>query len=175
MKELRVMVAASCTVVAIVLISAGLASAQSNEGGISTDLKNEKVIRQLFAQFTEAWNRHDWKALGEMWALDGDQQDPDGRLSRGRPEVTALLKKQHETVFRKTKLTMTIDGVWFIKGDVALATGDYSLHGVLMPDGRKLAPRGGFLSVILLHEQGKWWIEASRLMIPTQVPYRAAD
>ncbi|MFQ5478593.1 MAG: YybH family protein [Candidatus Binatia bacterium] len=170
MKQLTLVVA---VVLAVVCAGAGLASAESNEGGISSDLKNEKVIRNIYNDFIEAWNRHDWKTMGDMWTLDGDQQDPDGRIAHGREEITALLKKQHETVFRDTKLDLTVDGVWFIKGDVALVTGDYSLQGVVAPDGTKLAPRGGFLTSILLHERGKWQIVASRLMIPTPVPYRA--
>jgi len=131
MRERKLIVAASIvmvTVLAMPEVNVALAANESNEGGISTDLKNEKTIRDLYDRFTEAWNRHDWKTMANMWTLDGDQQDPDGRLSRGRKEILALLKKQHETVFRKTKLSLTIDGVWFIKGDVALVTGDYSLQ-----------------------------------------------
>ncbi len=42
--------------------------------------------------------------------------------------------------------------------------------GIVAPDGKELPPRKGRLSSILLQERGKWWIAASRLMIPAPLP-----
>ncbi len=153
-------------------LTTGQAVAQSNAGGIRSDAENEKVIRALYDGFVKGWNEHDWEKIAAMWALDGDHQEPDGRVAKGRDEITALLKKQHETVFKKTTLSLTVEGVWFVSESVALVTGDYSIQGIVLPDGNKLAPRGGFITSILIKDRGEWLIAASRLMIPSVIPYR---
>ena len=61
-----------------------LVLAQSNEGGIASDIANEKAIRALFGEFAAAWNRHDYLGLANMWASDGDHMEPDGAVAKGR-------------------------------------------------------------------------------------------
>jgi uncharacterized protein (TIGR02246 family) len=157
----------------LVLVSAGVGWPQSNEGGLSSDVKNEKVVRGLYDDFAMAWNHHDAEALGNMWAIDGDHLEPDGTVAKGRDAVTKLLKRQHETVFKDSELDLTIDDVWFMAdGHIALVDGGYQLTGAALPDGTPIPPRKGHLTAILLHESGKWWIVASRLMVPTALPYK---
>jgi uncharacterized protein (TIGR02246 family) len=145
----------------------------SNDGGSAVDVKNEKVIRKLYDDFVTLWNRHDAAAMSEMWTIDGDQLEPDGTRSKGRPNITKLFMKQHTSVFKASTLVLTIDDVWFISSDVALVDGGYELSGVVAPDGTALDPRKGHLTAVLIHEEGeKWLIAASRLMIPTGLPYK---
>ena len=88
------------------------------------------------------------------------------------PEVRALFAKQHEVVFAKTKLTLTVASVWFISEEVALVDGSYSITGIVDPKGTEIPERKGLLTSVLLKEKGKWWIAASRLMIPAPLPWR---
>jgi uncharacterized protein (TIGR02246 family) len=152
-----------------------LATAQSNEGGIASDIANEKAVRALFAQFVQAWNRHDYMALAGMWAIDGDHMEPDGATAKGRDAVATLFKRGHEGAFKHTQLQLSIADVWFLSGDVALVDGGYAISGIRTPDGVELPERRGHLTSVLLKEQGKWWITANRLMIPTELPYKKKD
>jgi uncharacterized protein (TIGR02246 family) len=145
---------------------------KSNVGSIKSDLEHENSVRDLYAKFNEAWNRHDTQSMAGMWALDGDHQEPDGHTAKGRAAVLDLFTKQHQTVFKDTKLDMTLDAVWFITANTALVDGSYEVSGIRTPDGNTLPPRKGHLTSILLHEDGRWWIVASRLMIPTELPYK---
>lgn len=157
----------------LVLASAGSGRTQSNEGGMATDLRNEKVIRQLFDEFVATWNRHDVPALANLWAIDGDHLEPDGTLAKGRATVAKMLARQHETAFKNSELHLDIDDVYFLGGgDIALVDGSYQLSGAQLPDGTKLPTRKGHLTSILLHENGRWWIVANRLMIPAPLPYK---
>lgn len=83
-----------------------------------------------------------------------------------------LLTKQHESVFKSTILDLTIKSVWFVTGNVALVDGSYSLAGILDPEGNQLPAREGDLTSILIFEKDRWWIAASRLMIPAPLPWR---
>jgi len=150
----------------------GTALAQSNEGSIRSDLVNEGTIRELYANFNKAWNKHDTQAMANMWSIDGDHREPDGRLAKGREAISKLFAAQHESVFKKTELFLTLKDVWFITANTALIDGSYEVEGARLPDGTVLAPRKGYLTSVLLKERDQWWIVASRLMIPTQLPYK---
>ena len=70
------------------------------------------------------------------------------------------------------ELDLNIDDVWFVTGDVALVDGGYTLTGAKLPDGTVLPARRGHYTSVLLNEGGRWWIVASRLMIPAPLPYK---
>jgi uncharacterized protein (TIGR02246 family) len=169
---MRRLLAIAVAIVLSVGAMSGIASAQSNEGSIRSDLVNEGTIRTLYEAFTAAWNKHDTTAMAAMWAIDGDHLEPDGRLAKGREAVSKLFAAQHDSVFKKTTLKLTLDDVWFITGDVALIDGNYEVTGAVLPDGTAIPPRKGHLTSVLMKEQDRWWIAASRLMIPTHLPYK---
>ena len=150
----------------------GMAVTASHNGVPQSDWMNETAIRKLYEEFNAAWNRHDVKTMAKMWAIDGDHLEPDGRVAKGRGEVETLLANQHKSIFKDTKLALTIDSVWFISSTVALIDGSYELSGARMPDGKELPARKGHLTSVLMYEDSKWWIAASRLMIPIPLPYK---
>jgi uncharacterized protein (TIGR02246 family) len=162
------------TVVATVTLPAA-ARAQSNVASIEYDRKEEKKIRELYNAFEDAWNKHKVDAMADMWALDGDHREPDGHMAKGREEVRALFRKQHESVFKTTVLDLSIEDVWFITAEVGLIDGNYSVAGAVLPDGQELPARKGHLTAILMKERDTWSIAASRLMIPTQLPYKKPE
>lgn len=169
MRQLLIVVALACA--AATTVAQG-AAPKSDAGKLKSDVMNEAAIRTLYEQFVAAWNKHDPKALAAMWVEDGDDVEPDGHVAKGRDEVQKLFAAEHQSVMKNTKLTLAIDSVWFIAANVALVDGSYELSGIVAPDGKELPPRKGRLSSILLQERDRWWVAASRLMIPAQLPWR---
>ncbi len=163
-------------VVALVCVVASAAAAgptpRSDAGRLRSDIENEETIRKLYEQFTAAWNKHDVPAMASMWVEDGDHVEPDGHMAKSRHEIEKLFKAQHESVFKKTRLSLTIDAVWFITATVALVDGNYEVAGVVAPDGKEIPARKGRLTAVFLHERSRWWIVADRLMIPAPLPYK---
>jgi len=159
-------------VLALVLALPGAAASQSNVGGAESDVRNEKKVRELYERFTEAWNRHDPEALAALYAIDGDHTEPDGNHVDGRAAVALLFKRQHDTVFKHTRLLLQIADIWFMTSEVALVDGGYAISGIRTPDGEELPERRGRLTAVVLFENGQWLIAASRLMIPTELPYK---
>ena len=163
----------AAVIAAVLMIGTAVsANARSNEGGMRGDMINEDRIRALYGEFAAAWNRHEPATLAEFWAIDGDTIEPDGRQAKGRDEVLVLLQKQHDSVFSDTTLSLGIDDVYFLTANVALVDGSYAISGIRSPSGEPIAPRKGLLTAILIEERGEWQIAASRLMIPTVLPYR---
>lgn len=169
---------------AALLLAASSALAQSSQpsaaapkevrgaGGLRSDLQNEETIRKLYAAYTAAWNRHDPKAMASFWALDGDYMEPDGRHARGHAEVEKLFTQEQQTVFKDSKLALTIETVWFITEAVALVDGTYELAGVRDLEGKELPTRRGHLAALLLNEEGAWRVAAGRTMIIVPLSYR---
>ena len=175
---MRTLMLAAALIVGFATADAIAKEPASNIGGIRSDEVNENAIRALYQQFGELWNKHDAAGLANMWALDGDHIEPDGHHADGRDAILDLLTKQHGSVFKNTVLTLGIEDVWFMTGDVALVDGTYAISGIVAPDGTPIAPRKGNITSVLLKEGGKWWLAASRLMIPAELPWRrpgAAD
>lgn len=142
-------------------------------GGPRTDLQNDTKIRELYKEFVDAWNRHDFEAMKALWTIDGDHQEPDGTVAKGREEVGKLFAKEHMSVFKNSHIRLTIHSVWFITADVALVDGSYELVGVQDQHGKPVAPRRGSLTSILLDEPGVGWrVAASRSMIPVPLVWR---
>jgi len=158
----------------VLLLSVGSATS-----GIATpvvprsDRDNETAVRHVYDQFTGAWNRHDVPAMARLWVEDGDHIEPDGTLAKGRRAIEALLKNQHAGPFRKSRLELHLDSVWFITGEVALVDSTYQVEGARNQTGQELGPRRGRLTSVFLKEDGGWWIAASRLMVPVALPYQS--
>lgn len=148
------------------------ARARSEMGSPKSDIANEATIRKLYDDFEAAWNKHDTDAMARMWALDGDHVEPDGRVAKGRSEVHKLLGMEHNTVFKKTTLHLTIVSVWFMTQDVALVDGNYELTNVVDENGKDVGTRKGHLTAVLMQEGGVWSIAASRAMIPVPLVWR---
>ena len=170
MRRVPITVATTCCLV--LLLAAPRAWTASNEGGISTDLKNEKLVRAMYEDLIDAWNRHDATAVAKLWAIDGDHLEPDGTIAKGRDAVTKLFTRQHETVFKESVLDMNLQDVWFHGDNLAIVDGSYELKGAKLPNGTELAPRRGHFTSVLLYEDGRWQVAASRLMIPAALPYK---
>ena len=167
----RLMVSAALSFLSAAVLPV-LAGAQSNVASIEYDRQEEKKIRALYNAFEDGWNAHKIDVMADMWSLDGDHQEPDGHIAKGREDVRALFRRQHDSVFKTTVLDLSIDSVWFITADVVLVDGKYSIVGIVAPDGKELPARQGHLTAILIKEAQTWQIAASRLMIPTTLPYK---
>ena len=147
-------------------------------GGTAGDVAAEKEIRKLYTDFVVAWNEHDVPTMAKRWAIDGDHTEPDGTTAKGIAEVAKLLKAQHAKpagVFANTTLTLAVKSVWMISDTVALVDGTYELAGAKLPDGTAIPAREGLLTSILIREKSTWSIAASRLMIPTKLPYKKKE
>lgn len=165
--------------VAAVLTVSAVAQAQTHTprvhpgaGGPSSDLANDAAIRELYAQFTAAWNAHDPKKMASFWALDGDVTEPDGMVAKGRDEVEKHFASEQEAAFKDSTLKLTVDSIWFISAEVAMVDGTYVVLNALDPNGQPLPPRKGLVSAVLLKEDGTWHVAASRSMIPIPLPWR---
>ncbi len=61
--------------------------------------EHEVALRQLWAQFEEAFNQNDASKVANLYAPDGDRIDRDSEIARGRAEIA----RQYEKEFARRK------------------------------------------------------------------------
>jgi uncharacterized protein (TIGR02246 family) len=160
----------------VILASVYQARAQVPEnraGFLKYDIEQEVVIRKQFADFTAAWNRHDVKAMITIYALDADYIEPDLRMVRGRDQIEKLFEAEQNTVFKAAQASLAVESVWFVTENVALLDGTYTITGVKSADGKALPDSKGHLTGLLLKERDRWWVVASRAILPLPPAWRA--
>lgn len=156
---------------------AGSAGAIDPSVGVGVDVRRrnlqaETEVRERYAEFTAAFNRHDAAAMAALWSPQGDHYEPDGSFAEGREAVQKLFEAEHRTGFREATITLDIDSVWMISPTVALVNGFYAVQGVRDPAGNEVAIRRGHLTSVLVREDDQWWVAASRATIAVPLPWR---
>lgn len=132
-------------------------------------------IRHTVAMFADAWNRHDMKAFGQLFAPDADFVNVQGVWWKGRAEIelhhayshgtiskseAATLNPQlrHYGMFRHSTMAFQSITVRLIRPDLAIAHVSWRLTG----DSRTTVARTGMLTFVLAPTNGRWLIVAAQ-------------
>jgi uncharacterized protein (TIGR02246 family) len=125
---------------------------------------DEHEIQTLIDELTGAWKRGDAKGYGARFMPDGTFTNVNGEFYVGREEFDRRHAAVFGSVFRGTALAMTINKLRFVRPDVAIADIDTEVSGArLRPLGVAVGPGGVLRSrflMVLVKEQGAWWIAA---------------
>jgi uncharacterized protein (TIGR02246 family) len=133
---------------------------------------DDQAIRKAADDFAFAWNRHDPRAMAALFTADGDIVTPYGQFLKGRPAIEAEFTREQTGWAKDVSLTATIDGLRFIKPDVALVDGTVSAAGARETDGKITTLRGRFTNVMVLRD-GQWQILARRVLLLAPEPVAA--
>jgi uncharacterized protein (TIGR02246 family) len=143
---------AHASFVLIAFIVAAAATAQAAE---------ESAVRTLVPRWQQAWNAHDMKALGALFAEDADFVNVGARHWKGRAEIEA----QHAA-----RASQFADSVWstgettvqLLASDMALVHVTWGLKGDRNPDGTSREPREGVFTWLVVKRSGDWLIRAAQ-------------
>jgi len=128
---------------------------------------NEKEIQNRSDEFAAAWNRHDAKAMADLFAPDADVVSPTGRWSKGRAEIESNYRADHTGNGMNRMATFKASGpvsIRFIEPEIAIVDFDVDVTGVMDPDGSMAPARRTHVTRVMKKSGGKWWIIASRAM-----------
>jgi uncharacterized protein (TIGR02246 family) len=154
------------TILAAGLIApaAALAIAVGGAGG----LDDTAQVKQASKDFTNAWNKHDSKSIGNTFARDGDLVCPDGKVQTGPSAVEGFFVEEFGTTGHMNKSTMEVtkETVRFITPDVALVDWACAMTGATKSDGTDAGPLQNRLVMIYKKEGGQWKLAAARPGIP---------
>jgi uncharacterized protein (TIGR02246 family) len=121
---------------------------------------DESAVRNVLAEYTVSWNRHDATAVGRLFTEDCDYVNIAGIHWKGVQQIL----QQHEELFQNTLKTavrkLTGTEVRFSTPDVALVHATWDVTGRSRPTGHA----GPFLkeitTMVMVKTNGKWLITA---------------
>jgi len=130
----------------------------------------DSAIRSLFSSFTEAWDKHDAKALASLFTEDGDLINPEGRVANGRREIERLLQDEQSNHLKNSRMKITINQARPLTSDLAVVTDDCEITGVQDPSGGGPRTMHAITTFVLQNQRGAWRIVSARPMIPAVRP-----
>ena len=129
-----------------------------------TDKNAEQAIKGLAHALEAAWNRHDARALAEVFAEDADFTNVFGMVATGRVAIEALHAPLFKTMFKDSHLTVLETRVRMIRPDVAAVDVKWTMTGARDPHGNPWPEREGLLNWIVTDHDGAWLIDVSHNM-----------
>ena len=126
--------------------------------GASQGLDNrddETAIKNVIAQMTEGFNKHDAEASTRMYQPDADFVSVRGEMGLGRDAAEKTLRRIFETRAKTAALKTEEVQIRFIRPDVALAHVTNELSGLVAADGQNL-PSHRELSLRVFVKDGVW-------------------
>jgi uncharacterized protein (TIGR02246 family) len=122
---------------------------------------DESDVRAVVAQWEQAWNQHDMRALASLFTTDADFVNVGGRHWKGQEQI----REQHQArinQFKSSIWTTKFVSVQFLEPDIALAHINWVLEGDTDPDGTARPARGGVFTWILTKSGTSWRIRAAQ-------------
>lgn len=128
--------------------------------------QDEAAIKNLIESFTAHWHNSDAHGLSMFWISDGDFVNPDGAVMKGRQEIEGFYAKAFSIGYAGSTATATVDGLRFLKADLAIVDGEFDIAGAVTSDHVELPAERGRYTTIVKKEDGRWWIVSNREMEP---------
>lgn len=119
--------------------------------------RSAKEIRKIVADWTEAFNNHDSKAVAELFAPAATFVNVYGELSQGRSEIEAsraALHRDHFEGITDGTMTTAILEIRFLTPDFALSVVKWTL------DSPSLGSFSTHSTMVLSNTEGRWAIFA---------------
>jgi len=116
----------------------------------------------LVEGFIRAWNAHDMKALGGLFAEDADFITVEGNWWKGRAWIQAQHERAHAAKLKATMLVETNTTVRLARPDVAVLLFKWELSGEPDPEGKPTAPRHGIMQIVAVKQAGGWRIVSAQ-------------
>jgi uncharacterized protein (TIGR02246 family) len=158
---IRAGAAAVMAAAAVVFVAAagfaGAARAQEKVQGPGTEA-DAQAIRQVFAEWYEAFSRHDARAASMAFAEDADFTNMAGAHDRGRKEIETHLARIFAGNLKAAKRTDMVKSIRFFSPELAEVDADTVITGTLRADGSEGPPRKGLMVTTMTKRNGRWLI-----------------
>ncbi|SRR6266536_3523311 len=142
----------------LILLTYAAGQTTGGEAKPTARAEDEVRIREVLADFREAWNKHDAKAFSMVFAEDADFTNVRGLSAHGRANVQKFHAPLFATRFKDTNHKMTKTRIRFIKPDVAAVDAWWEMTGAKGPEGQEIPLRKGLLNFTMTKEGEKWFI-----------------
>lgn len=142
------------------ILFVGLLPAQTQTATSVVASADEKAVRTLVGNFNNAFNAHDVKAFGAVFATDADFTNWLGMSAHGRANIETFHVPVLTVMYKNGTQKVLSSNIRFIRPDVAAVDVRSEVTGGLTPDG-KAAPLMKFLLnwTVTKEPNGQWLIK----------------
>ncbi len=113
----------------LILLTYAAGQTKGGEAKPTARAEDEVRIKEVLANFIEAWNKHDAKAFSMVFAEDTDFTNVRRVSAHGRADVEKFHAPLFATRFKDTNQKMTKTRIRFIKPDVAAVDAWWEMTG----------------------------------------------
>jgi uncharacterized protein (TIGR02246 family) len=161
---------AAVALVPAVFCSFGSAHAQTQVQNSEAD---SKAIKQAFAEFYEAFSRHDTHAVAMTFAEDADFTNMAGAHNHGRKEIEDHFARVFAGNLKDAHRTDIVRNIRFVSPEIAEVDADTVITGTKAADGSEVAPRKGLMVTTMTRQNGRWYISVfHEVEFPAAAPAR---
>jgi hypothetical protein len=129
---------------------------------------DDTAIRARLAECNAGFNERNTQVLRSCYSpgadMRGDETGSDGKFLLSRDAVLREIARQRSSwVFGQATRTLTVEKVRILGDGVAITDCSFTLSGARYEDGKPMpSPVEGFLTIVMVKEDGKWVIASSR-------------
>jgi uncharacterized protein (TIGR02246 family) len=131
------------------------APAQSQPSAAEAD---SAAIKQVCADFSENFSRHDAHGVAMTFAEDADFTNMRGNHSHGRADIEKWFASLFRGNLRDSLRTDTVKSIRYFTPELAAVDADTVITGTKAADGSEIAARKGLMIVLVTKQNGRWFI-----------------
>ena len=124
---------------------------------------DEAAIRQVVADYADAWNRHDPTAKVKDYSDDLDHVSVRGRWQQSRAELEQTYIDYHATIWKDVTYHPMVEKVRFLRPDVAVVIVRGTFHSGDAAD-------TGRATWVMTKESGRWLCRAFHQTFVQDIP-----
>ena len=136
--------------------SLGYYGSYSNDTNYVYD--NERAVRDVLAEYTVSWNRHDTSAVGRLFTENCDYVNTAGVHWKGVQEIAQQQAELFQNRLKTATRTLTGVEVRFSTPDVALVHATWDVTGSSHPTGEAVPVLKEITTMTMVKTDGKWLI-----------------
>jgi uncharacterized protein (TIGR02246 family) len=145
-------------VISLVLLTMPcVAHSQSQPSASEAD---STAIKQVCADFSENFSRHDAHGVALTFAEDADFTNMRGSHSHGRADIEKWFASLFRGNLKDSLRTDTVRSIRFFTPELAAVDADTVITGTKAADGSEIPPRKGLMVVLMTKQNSRWFIGA---------------
>jgi uncharacterized protein (TIGR02246 family) len=121
---------------------------------------DESAVRNVLAEYTVSWNRHDMGAVGRLFTENCDYVNIAGVHWKGAQEIVQRHAEQFQNRLKTAVRTLIGAEVRFSTPDVALVHATWDVTGSSRPTGEAVPVLKEITTMMMVKTDGKWLITA---------------
>ena len=128
--------------------------------GTNYENDDESALRNVLAEYTVSWNRHDTAAVGRLFTENCDYVNIAGIHWKGVQEIVQQHAELFQNRLKSAVRTLTGAEVRFSTPDVALVHATWDVTGWSSPSGEAVPVLKEVTTMMMVKTNGKWLITA---------------